>query len=173
MDCNTPGFPILHYLSEFAQTHVYWVSDAIQLSHSLLPSSPPVLSQGQPGSGSFPMSWLFPSGDHNIGTSASASVLPKNIQDRFPLGVTGLVSLIFKGLSGVFSRSSPAPQFESINPSALSLLYSTTLISVHDYWKNHSFDYTDLCWKVISLLFNTLSRFNLRQSFVSFYFLHI
>ena len=105
MDCNTPGFAILHYLSEFAQTHVHWVSDAIQLSHPPLPASPPVLSQGQPGSGSFPMSWLFPSGGQSIGTSASASVLPMNIQDWFPLELTGLVSLLFKGLSGVFSST--------------------------------------------------------------------
>ena len=53
----------------------------------------------------------------------------------------------------------PASQFESINSSALSLPYGPTLTSVHDYWKNHSFDYTDLCGKVTSLLFNMLSRF--------------
>ena len=47
-------------------------------------------------------------------------------------------------------RSSPAPQFKSINPLALSLLYSSTLTSIHDYWKNHSFDYTDLCQQVMS-----------------------
>ena len=68
--------------------------------------------------------------------SASASVFPMNIQDWFPLGLTSLISLKSKGLSRVFSK----PQFRSINSSALSFLYSPTLKSIHDYWKNHSFD---------------------------------
>ena len=61
MDCSMPGFPVLHYLLEFAQTHVHWVDDAIQPSHPLLPlfSSCP---QPFPASGSLPMSWLFISG---------------------------------------------------------------------------------------------------------------
>ena len=71
-----------------------------------------------------------------------------NIQDGFPLGLSGLISLLSKGLSRV----------SSINSLALSLLYGPTLTSIHDYWKN-SFDYTDLVSKVMSLLFNTLSRF--------------
>jgi hypothetical protein len=52
-----------------------------------------------------------------------------------------LISLLSKGLS----RASPAPQFESIDSSVLSLLYGPTITSMHDYWKNHSFDYIDLC----------------------------
>ena len=48
-------------------------------------------------------------------------------------------------------------QFKSINYSVLSFLYGPTLTSIHDYWKNHSFDYRDLCQQVMSLLFNTLS----------------
>ena len=56
-------------------------------------------------------------------------------------------------------ESSLAPQFESINSSELSLLYGPAFTSIHDYWKNHSFDYTDLCWQSVSLLFNMLSRF--------------
>ena len=56
-------------------------------------------------------------------------------------------------------ESSPSPQFKSINSSALSFLHGPTLTSIHDYWKSHSFDYTDLCQKVMSLLFNMLSRF--------------
>ena len=82
---------------------------------------------------------LFASGSQNIG--ASASVLPMNIQDWFPLVLTGFISLQSKGLS----ESSPTQQFKSISPSALSLLYGPTLISIHDYWKNHSFDHTDFC----------------------------
>ena len=95
MDCSMPGFHILHYLPEFAQIHVHWVGDAIQPSHLLSSPSPPAFNQGLktpdafPASGSFPMSWLFPSGA-SIGASASASVLPMNIQGWFPLGLTDL-----------------------------------------------------------------------------------
>ena len=91
--------------------------------------------QSFPASGSFRMSQLFASGGQSIG--ASASVLPKNIQDCFPLGWTGWISLQSKGLSRVFSVT---PQFKSINSSALSFLYSPTLTSIHDSWKNHSLD---------------------------------
>ena len=62
-------------------------------------------------------------------------------------------------VQGTLKESSPAPQFKSISSSALSLLCDPTLISVHDYWKNHSFHYTDFVSNVIFLLFNTLSRF--------------
>ena len=99
--------------------------------------------QSFPASGSFPMSQFFTSGDQSIGVSPSASVLPMNIQDWFPLGWTGLISLQSKGLSRVFSNST----VQNINSSALSLLYSPTLTSIHDHWKNHSFDQMDLCWQ--------------------------
>ena len=97
--------------------------------------------QSFPASGSFPMSRLSASGGQSIGASASASVLPMNIQGWFPLGLTGLISLQARGLS----EPSPAPQFENISSLALSLLYGPTLTSVHNYWKNHSFQYMDLC----------------------------
>ena len=87
-----------------------------------------------------PMRELFISGGQNIGASASASVLPMHIQDLFPLKFTGLISL----LSRDFQVSSPTLQFKSMNSLILSLLYGPTLTYVHDYWKNHSFDYTDL-----------------------------
>ena len=99
--------------------------------------------QSFPASGSFQMSQLFTSGGQSIGVSALPSILPMNIWDWFPLGWTGWISLQSKGLS----RVSPTPQFKSINSSALSFLYSPTRISIHDYWKNHSFDWTDLCWE--------------------------
>jgi len=88
-------------------------------------------------SGSFSVNLLFTSNGQSIGVSASAWVLPMNIQNWFPLGLTGLIFLLSKWLS----ISSPAPQFESINSLVLSLLYSSTLTCIHDYWKNHSFDY--------------------------------
>ena len=72
------------------------------------------------------MSQLFASDGQSIGVSASISVFSMNIQDQFPLGWTGWISLQSKGLS----RVSPTPQFKSINPSALSFLYTPTLISI-------------------------------------------
>ena len=104
MDCSTPGFSVLHHLPEFAQTHVHWVDDAIQPSHPLLTPSSPALNLSQ-HQGFFTMSWLFASGSQSIGASASASVLPMNIQRWFPLGLTGLISLLSKGLSRAFSRT--------------------------------------------------------------------
>ena len=91
--------------------------------------------QSFPASGSFPMSQLFASGGQSSGVSALASVLPKNIQDLFPLGLTAWMSLQSK-----VQESSPTPQFKSINSLALSFLYNPTLTYTHDYWKNHSFD---------------------------------
>ena len=87
------------------------------------------------------MSQLFASGGQSISASASASVLPMNVQGLFLLGLTGWIPLLSKGLS----ESSPTPQLESINSWVLSLLCGPALTSVHDYWKNHSFDHLDLC----------------------------
>ena len=97
--------------------------------------------QSFPASRFFPMNQLFSLGDQIIEVLPSASVLPMNIQDWFPLGLTGLISCC-----PVDSQeSSPTPQFKSVNSSVLSFLYGPALRSIHDYWKNHSFDYTDLC----------------------------
>ena len=104
IDCHTPGFPVHHQLQELAQTHVHRLSDAIQPSHPLLPPSPLAFNPSQ-HQGFFPMSWLFTSGHQIIGASASASALPMNIQSRFPLGLTGLISLQSKGLSRVLSST--------------------------------------------------------------------
>ena len=91
-----------------------------------------------PASGSFPM--LFASGSQSIGASALATVLPVNIHGWFPLGLTCLISVQYKGLSRVFSSTTiQKHEFFSYQPS----LWSLT--SIHDYWKNHSFDYMDLC----------------------------
>ena len=109
-------------------------SNHLMLCHPLL-----LLPSIFPASRSYPMSQFFASGGQNIGASTSASVLPMNIQDWFPLGVTGLI-LQSKGLSESF----PTPQFKSINSSVLSFLYGPTLTSIHPYRKSHSFDKTDL-----------------------------
>ena len=89
--------------------------------------------QSFPASGSFEMSQFFISGGQSIGISASTSVLPMNIQDWFPLGWT-----VGSCSPRDSQESFPMPQFKSINSSALNFLYSPTLISMHDYWKNHS-----------------------------------
>ena len=103
MDYSTPGFPVSHYIPEFAQTHVHWVNDAIQPSHPLS-STFSSCPQSFPASGSFLVCHLFASGGQSTGASASASVLPMDIQDWFPLGWTGWISLKSKGLSRVFSN---------------------------------------------------------------------
>ena len=84
------------------------------------------------------MSQLFASGGQSIGVSASALVLPMNIQGWFPFRLTGLISLMSKGLSRVFSST-------TIFLYGLSFLYGPILTSVHDCWENHSFGSTDLC----------------------------
>ena len=111
--------------------------------------------QSFPASGSFPKSRIFGSQGQSTKASASALVLPMNIQCWFPLGLTSLISLQSKGLSRVLI----APQLQSINSSALSFLYGSTITAIHNYWKNHSFDYMAFVGKGMSLLFNTLSRF--------------
>ena len=132
MNLSTPGLPVHHQHPEFTQTHIHWVGDAIQPSNAKLPcpslspeacsnSCPfnqwyhPTISssvvpfssclQSFPASGSFQMSQLFLSGGQSIGVSASASVLPMNIQEWFPLGWTGWISLQSKGLLRVFSNT--------------------------------------------------------------------
>ena len=122
------------------------------ISSSVVPFS--YCLQSFPALGSFPMSQFFTSGAPVA--TASASVLPMNVQNWFPLGWTGLISCSPRNSH----ESSPTSQFKSINSSAFSLLYGPTLTSIHDYWKNHSFDYTVLCqWSNLSWLFNMLSRF--------------
>ena len=104
MNHNMPGLPVYHQLPEFTQTHVHQVSGAIQPSHPL--SSPfSFCLQSFPAPGSFQMSQLFALGGQSTGVSASAPVLPMNIQDWFPLGWTGWISLQSKGLSRVFSNT--------------------------------------------------------------------
>ena len=104
MNCSTPGFPVHHQLSELTQTHVHQVGDAIQPSHPLLTPSPLTLSLSQhQGLGQW-VSSLHQMAK-SIGALASALVPPMNIQDWFPLGLTGLISCLYKGLSRVFSNA--------------------------------------------------------------------
>ena len=101
------------------------------------------------------MSQLLASVGESIGASASASILPINIQDRFPSGLTTLISLQSKRLSRVFFNTTVQKhQF-----SALGLLYDTTLTSIHDYWKTIALIIGTFVGQLMSLLCNTLSRF--------------
>ena len=97
MDWSTSGFPVVHHLPELAQTHVH--ESAMPSNHLILCC--PLLLLSVPASGSFPVSRLFASSGQSIG--ASERVLLINIQGWFPLGLTGLIPLLFKGLSRIFS----------------------------------------------------------------------
>jgi len=97
--------------------------------------------QSFPASESSPVSRLITLGGQRIGASPSAPVLPMNIQDWFPLGLTGLIFLLSKRFSRLFSNTT----VESISSLVLNLLYGPALTSLHDYWKNHSFDNMDFC----------------------------
>ena len=114
----------------------WWCQPAISSSDALFSFCP----QSFPASGTFPMSCLSASDDQNTGASASASVLPVNIQGWFPLRLTGLISLLFKGLSGVFF-STTVRRYHSL---AFCLLYRPALTTMHDHWGGHSLDYMDL-----------------------------
>ena len=109
-----------------------WCHPAI--SSSVVPFSSCL--QSFPTSGSFPMSQLFAWGGQSIGVSASTSVLPMNTQDWSPLGWTGWISSQSKGLSRVFSNTT----VQKYQFFGAQLSYSPTLTSVHDYWRNLSFD---------------------------------
>ena len=119
-------------LLKFRSFESVMLSKHLTLCHPLLP-----LPQYFLASECFSVIWPFLSGGQSIGVSASASVLPVNIQDWSPLGWTGWISLLSEGLSSLLQHHS----------SALSLLYGPDLTSIHDYWKNHSCHYKDLCWQ--------------------------
>ena len=111
------------------------------ISFSVIPFSSSL--QTFPASGSFPMNWLFASGGQSTGVSASASVLPMNIQDWFPLGLTGLISLQSKGLSRVFSNTTVEKhQFFSTQPSLVQLSIPSLATG-----KTITLTYTDLYWQ--------------------------
>ena len=139
MDCSTPGLPVHHQLPELVQTHVQWVGDTIQSSHPLPSPFPPafnissitVFSNESVLCIRWPKYWNF----------SFSIVLPMNIQDLFPLGLTGFISLQSKGLASVFSNTTVQKhQFFSSRPS----LWSNPRICT---WllENHSFACTDLC----------------------------
>ena len=140
MDCSTLGTLVPHDLPEFVQSHVHWVSDAIQPFHPLLLPSLLALNLSQ-HQGLF--QWVGSS--HQV-----AKVLELQLQHQsfqWVFRVDFLQDwLVWSPCSPWYSQeSSPAPQLESIISLAFTLIYGPTLTSIHDYWKNHSFDYADLC----------------------------
>ena len=140
MNCNMPGLPVHHKLPEFTQTHAHCVSDTIQPSHPLSSPSPPVPNPSQ-HQGLF--QWV--NSLHEV-----AKVLEFQLQHQ-SFQWTPRTDLLQDGLVGSpcsprdSQESSPISQFKSINSLALSFLYSLTLTSIHDHWKNHSLDQMDLC----------------------------
>ena len=142
LDYSTPGLPVHHQLLEPTQTHVHCVRDAIQPPHHLSSPSPPTfnLSQHQ---GLF--QWV--SSSHQVAKVLEFQLQHQSFQWIFR------TDLLQDGLAGSpcsprdSQESSPTPRFKSINSSVLSFLYSPTLTSIYDYWKNHRFDYMDLEWQ--------------------------
>ena len=142
MNHSMPGLPVHHHLPEFTQTHVHRVRDAIQPSHPLSSPSPPAPNPFQHQS---LFQWVNSS--HEV-----AKVLEFQLQHH-SFQRNPRVDLLQNGPVGSpcsprdSQESFPAPQFESINSLVLSLPYGPSIISIHDYWENHSFDYIDFCWQ--------------------------
>ena len=134
------GFLVHYQLLELTQIHAHWVGDAIQPSHPLSSPSPPAFNLSQHQS---LFKWV--SSSHQVAKVLEFQLQHQSFQWIFR------TDFLEDGLVGSpcsprdSQESSLAPQFKSINSSVLSFLYSPTLTSVHDYWKNHSFDQTDIC----------------------------
>ena len=154
MDSITTGLPVLHHFPKFAQTHVYWGKDAIKtISSSVTPFSSCL--QSLPASGYFPMNWLFTSGGQSIGASDPSSVLPMNSQSWFPLGLTGLIYMLSKGLSTVFSSTMVRKhQLVGAHPSLWSNSHICTWLL-----ENPTLIIQTFVSKVLSPVFNMLPRF--------------
>ena len=153
MNRRKPGLPVHHQLAESTQTCVHWIGDAIQPSHPLSSPSHPAFNPSQ-HQGLF--KWVSSS-------QQVAKVLEFQLQHQ-PFQWTPRTNLLSYGLAGSpcsprdSQEYSPTSQFKSINSSALSFLYNPTLTSIHDDWKSHSLTKRTFASKVMSLLFNILSR---------------
>ena len=141
MNRSTPGLPVLQLL-EFTETHVHRVSDAIQPSHPPSSPSPPAPNPSQHQS-------LFQrvNSSHEVAKVLEFQLQHHSFQrnPRADLLQNGLIGSPWSPRDS--QESSPTPQFKSINSSAFSFLYSPTLTSIRDYWKNHSLNQTDLFWQ--------------------------
>ena len=132
---SMPGLPVHHQLLEYTQTHVHWVTDAIQPSHPLSSPSPPAfnLSQHQGL-----LKWI--SSSPQVAKLLEFQLQHQSFQRIFRIDFlkNGLVGSLCSPRDS--QKSSPTPQFKRIYSLALSFIYSPTLTSIHDCWKNHSFD---------------------------------
>ena len=154
MNYSTPGFPVHHQLPEPTQTHVHGVSDAILPSHLLrplllLPSIFPsirVFSNKSALHIRLPKYWSF---RFNLSPNEHTGLISYRTDWLDLLAVQGTLKSLLQGFPGSSvgkslpvddKESSPTSQLKSINSSALSFLYSPTLRSIHDHWKNHSLD---------------------------------
>ena len=123
MNYSMPGFSVLHCLLKFAQTQVHWVCNDIQPSHSLSSPSPALSLSQQQDLPELALCIRWPC----VGASTLASVLAVNIHGWFPLGLTGLISLLSKGLSRVFSNTTiQKHQFFGTQPSLWSISHIHT-----------------------------------------------
>ena len=140
MGCSMPGFPFFHYLPEFAQ---FMSIELVMLSNHLILCCPFLLL-----SSFFPSIRVFSSESAVCIRcqywSFSFSISPSSDYSRLiSFRIDWFDLLAVQGTQ----ESSPTPQLKSISSSALSFLYGSTLTTIHDYWKNHSFNYMDLCWQ--------------------------
>ena len=131
MDCSMPGLPVYRQLSEFTQSHVHWVSDAVQPSHSLSSPSSPAFSLFQHQE---IFKWVTTL--HQVAKVLGFQLEHDSFQWVFRTAFLsdGLVESPCSPRDS--QESSPTSQFKSMNSLALSFLYSPTLTSIHDYWKN-------------------------------------
>ena len=132
MDCSMPGFPILHHPTELAQTHVHWISDAIQSSCPLSSPSPPA----------FPSIRVFSNESvlHIRWTKYWSFSFSISLSDEYLRLISFSINWFDLLIVQESQESSPTLQFQSISSIMFSLLYGPTLTYIHDYWKNHSFD---------------------------------
>ena len=154
MDCNTPGFPVLHCLLEFAQIHVHWISDAINPSPHLLSLSSLALNFYQ-NQGNFQQVVSLHQVAKVLELQLQHKSLQMNIQDWFPLGFTGLISVLSTGLSRVFSNTT-ITNHQFLH--AQSSLWSNSHIHTWLLEKTIALTRWTFVSKVMSLIFNILSR---------------
>ena len=155
-----PSFSVLHYLSEFAQTHVHST-----ISPSVAPFS--FCPQSFLASESFPMSRLFTSGGQVLELQHQSF----HIQGWSPLGWTGFISLQSKVLSRVFSKTTLQKRQSFVTQPSL---WSNS--HIHDYLKNHSFDYMELCWQsnvsVMTITVSSIGSGNVNALYITQYIAH-
>ena len=135
MDCSMTGFPVHHQLSELVQTHVHQEDDAIQPSHPLSSLS---LSASNPSQHQGLFQWV--SSLHHVAKVLEFQLQHQSFQWIFRTDFLKYWLVGSPCSPRDFQESSPTPLFKSINSSVLSFLHGQTLTSIHEYWKNHSFD---------------------------------